>query len=136
MSGPYDDIIDMPHHVSTTQPRMTSENRAAQFSPFAALTGYDEAVKETSRLTDKRIELDENVIEKLDAKLNILAGKVADHPEVIITYFRADEKKDGGAYVTAAGRVEKINNYERTIVLISGEIIPIDDILEIDFSKL
>lgn len=110
--GPYDDIINLPHHTSTTRPRMPRENRAAMFSPFAALTGYEAAIKETARLTDERIELSENMIEDLDAKLAILAEKVEEHPKIAVTYFRSDAKKAGGAYVTTAGALKKIDEYE------------------------
>jgi hypothetical protein len=131
MTGPYDDIINMPHHVSATRPQMSATNRAAQFSPFAALTGYDAAIKETARLTDKRIELDEDSIADLDVKLRILQDRIADHPDVSVTYFRPDDKKEGGAYVAATGSVKKIDDYERAIVMVSGEKIAIEDILDI-----
>ena len=132
MSEPYDDIIDLPHHVSKKHPQMSSINRAAQFSPFAALTGYDSAIKETARLTDKRIVLDENAIADLDMKLNILADMSTEHPEVAVTYFKPDEKKKGGAYITVTGTLKKIDDYERAIVFVSGEKIAIEDILEIE----
>ena len=132
MTGPYDDIIHLPHHVSTTRPQMPRENRAAQFAPFAALTGHDAAVGETARLTDEKIELGESAIADLEMKLNLLADKVAAHPEVTITHFRTDAKKDGGAYITTTGAVKRIDDYEHAIVLVGGEIIKISDILEID----
>lgn len=132
MTETYDDIINFPHHVSNTRPQMSLINRAAQFAPFAALTGYDAAVKETARLTDRKIELGESAIADLDLKLGILAENIADHPEVAVTYFRSDEKKEGGAYVTSVGVVKKIDDYERAIVLMNGEKIKIDDILDIE----
>lgn len=132
MSGPYDDIINLPHHVSATRAHMSRETRAAQFSPFAALTGYDDAIAETARLTDERIELAEGRIADLDLKLSILADRMADHPQVAVTYFRPDKKKQGGAYVTATGAVKKIDDVERVLVLTSGEKIAIGDILEIE----
>lgn len=132
MTGPYDDIINLPHHVSATRPRMSSENRAAQFSPFAALIGYDEAIKETARFTDERIELDESTIAALDMKLRMLADMIAEHPEIAVTYFQEDEKKEGGEYVTAIGAVKKIDDYKRIIVLMNGEKIKLKDILDIE----
>lgn len=132
MTGPYDDIINLPRHVSKTRPQMSRQNRAAQFAPFAALTGYDAAVKETARLTDKKIELGESAIVDLDLKLGILADAASEHPEVIVTYFQPDEKKDGGAYVTAVGAVKKIDEFERVIVLLGGGEIRIEDVLDIE----
>jgi len=115
---------------------MSIMNRAAQFAPFAALTGYDAAVKETARLTDERIELDENALDDLAMKLSMLADMIADQPEVTITYFRKDEKKAGGAYVTAVSAVKKIDEYERVIVLMNGEKILIVDVLDIECDLL
>lgn len=132
MSGPYDDILDLPHHVSATRPRMSIANRAAQFSPFAALTGYEAAIKETARLTDERIELDESTIAALDVKLHMLKDMIADHPEVAVTYFRKDEKKDGGAYITVTDAVKKIDDFESVIILMNGEKIKFEDILNIE----
>ena len=132
----YDDIINLPHHVSGTRPQMSIMNRAAQFAAFAALTGYDAAVKETARLTDERIELDENALDDLAMKLSMLADMINDHPEIAITYFRPDEKKEGGAYVTAVGAVKKLDEYERVIVLMNGEKIPIVDVLDIECELL
>ena len=132
MSEPYDDIIGLPHHVSTKHPQMSIGNRAAQFSPFAALTGHDDAVKETARLTDERIELGESMIAELDIKLHILADAIADQPGVSVTYFRPDDKKTGGAYVTAAGALKKIDEYERALVFVDGRKIPIADVLDME----
>jgi len=115
---------------------MSIMNRAAQFAAFAALTGYDAAVKETARLTDERIELDENALDDLAMKLSMLADMINDHPEIAITYFRPDEKKEGGAYVTAVGAVKKLDEYERVIVLMNGEKIPIVDVLDIECELL
>ena len=131
MSGLYDDIINLPHHVSTTCPRMPIANRAAQFSPFAALTGYDAAIAETARLTDERKELSDDMLETLSMKLGMLEDAIADRPEVSVTYFQKDEKKAGGAYITATGAVKKIDDYEGVIVLVNGKKINIRDILDI-----
>lgn len=128
----YDDIIDLPHHVSATRPRMSMIDRAAQFSPFAALTGYDAAIKETGRLTDERIELSEERRAALDRKQQILLDNLADQPEVSVTYFVPDERKSGGAYVTVTGRVKKVDDYQRLLVLTDGTKIPLDEILDME----
>lgn len=132
MSGPYDDILDLPHHVSATRPQMSLENRAAQFSPFAALTGYDAAVRETARLTDARIELAGDGIDALNAKLRALAKKTDERPEITVTYFCPDDKKEGGAYVTATGALKKIDEAWGVVVLATGEEIAVADILDIE----
>ena len=132
MTGAYDDIINLPHHVSTTHPHMSAIDRAAQFSPFAALTGYDAAVKETARLTDDKIELDESMKEALSDQLQIIADRIKEYPEITITYFQPDEKKNGGAYVAVTGTVKKIDKYERVVVMTDGKAIPIDEIIRID----
>lgn len=132
MTGPYDDIINLPHHVSATRPQMPRENRAAQFSPFAALTGHNDAILETARLTDRKIELNEDSIATLNLKLRVLADKVNEHPEISVTHFQPDELKDGGAYVTTIGKVKKIDDYECAIILMSGESVPYADILDIE----
>lgn len=128
MSGKYDDILNLPHHVSASRPHMSAIDRAAQFAPFAALTGYDAAVRETARLTDARMELDEYEKEALNDKLRVLGENLESAPEVTITYFLPDGKKAGGAYVTASGAVKKIDGYERVVVLADGGRIPIDEI--------
>lgn len=132
MRKTYDDIIHMPRHISAKHPQMARIDRAAQFSPFAALTGYDSAIKETSRQTAKRAELDEYEKDALNDKLQFIADHLQERPEVTITYFQSDEKKDGGAYVTVIGAVKKIDGYERQVVMASGILIPIDDIFGIE----
>lgn len=109
MSGKYQDIIDLPHHVSKTRPPMPMSDRAAQFSPFAALTGYDEAIGETARLTDRQRELDENELETLNRQLQSVLDQPEASREVSVTYFRPDGKKAGGSYVTVTGRLKKID---------------------------
>lgn len=128
----YDDIIDLPHHVSATHPRMSLIDRAAQFSPFAALTGYDAAIKETGRLTDQRIELSEDARIVLDRKQQFLLDHISGHPVVSVTYFVPDERKTGGAYVTVTGNVKKLDDYQRLLVLTDGSKIPLDDILDME----
>ena len=132
MRNTYDDIIHLPHHVSTKHPHMALIDRAAQFSPFAALTGHDAAIKETARFTDEKVELDEYMKDILSDKLQIIAERLMDHPEIVITYFQPDEKKNGGAYVTATGTVKKIDEYDRIVVMTDKIEIPIDDIIGIE----
>jgi hypothetical protein len=132
MTGAYDDIIDLPHHVSATHPCMTAIDRAAQFSPFAALTGHDAAIKETARLTDDRIELDEYRKDALSDRLQIVADRIKEQPEIAIAYFQPDAKKNGGAYLTAVGCVKKIDRYERAVVMTDGTVISIEEIISID----
>lgn len=132
MTKTYDDIIHLPHHVSTTHPHMAIGDRAAQFSPFAALTGYDAAIKETARLTHERVELDEYMKAVLSDKLRIILDRIKEHPLISITHFQPDEKKNGGAYVTTTGMVKKIDEYERIVVMTGDTEIPIDEISSID----
>ncbi len=132
MTRTYDDIINLPHHVSTTRPHMTAIDRAAQFSPFAALTGYDAAIKETARLTDERVKLDEYMKDALSDRLQIIADRIKEYHEIAITYFQPDAKKNGGAYVTTISTAKKIDEYERVVVMTDGTAIPIDEIISID----
>lgn len=132
MTRIYDDMMHLPHHVSTTHPHMSAIDRAAQFSPFAALNGYDAAIKETARLTDERVELDEYMKDVLSDKLQIITDRLIEHPEIIITYFQPDEKKNGGAYVTATGTVKKIDTYDRIVVMTNRAEISIDEIIDIE----
>jgi len=128
----YDDIINLPHHRSTRHPHMPPADRAALFSPFAALTGHGEAIIETARLTDSKAELSEEVKTYLNARLSFLAENIKDNPEISVTYFLPDERKAGGAYVVKTGPVKKINEYEHTLVMHDGTAIPIKDIVAID----
>lgn len=129
---PYEDIINLPHHELTTRQRMPRINRAASFAPFAALTGYDDAVRETARLTSERIELDEGTKEVLNDKLRIALDKADEQPEISITYFLPDTRKSGGAYVTVKAVIKRIDEYERLVILTDKSTIPIDDIYEIE----
>ena len=128
----YDDIIDLPHHVSATRAHMSLHDRAAQFLPFAALTGYDDAIKETGRLTTERISLSESEIESLNERLHILSEEQDSHPEISVTYFVPDEKKAGGAYETVEGAVKRIDEYRRVLVLTDGHQIEMEDMIELD----
>ena len=139
MNRKYNEIMRLPHHVSKTRPQMPMSDRAAQFAPFAALTGYDAAIKETGRLTDERIELDVEALSALDMKYQLLMEALDEAPEVTITYFQPDERKAGGKYVSAVGAVKKIDDFERRITMRDGTRIPMDDVLSIDgemFSSL
>lgn len=132
MTDNYNDIINLPHHVSPTRPQMSMMDRAAQFSPFAALTGYDAAIKETGRLTDEKIELGEEELSILNMKFQLLVDSLDEEPEVNITYFKPDVRKAGGAYLTASGTVKKIDDFERIIFMENGTKIPMDDVLSIE----
>ena len=130
--GKYDDIIHLHHPVSTKHARMSRLDRAAQFSPFAALTGFDATIAETGRLTDEIIELDESRIEVLNARLQYLVSVISRQPGVRITYFREDERKAGGAYVTVSGQVKKVDTYGHTVVLTDGTVIPMEVVRDLE----
>ena len=128
----YDNIIMLPRHVSTRHSPMSNFDRAAQFSPFAALTGYDGVIAESARLTDAQIELDEGGKALLDEKLQILREHLAEKPAANFTVFRPDARKQGGSYETVSGHVKKIDPVARCLVLAEGDIISIDRIYGID----
>lgn len=127
----YHDIIHLPHHVSSVHQRMSVSDRAAQFSPFAALTGHEDAIKETARLTDEKIELDEDKKTVLNKKLQRILEKVAQHPVITVVYFLPDEKKTGGTYVRHTDHVKRIDEYEKTIIMGDGKKISMEQIYEI-----
>ena len=131
-SKEYADIIDLPHHVSKTRPKMSMHDRAAQFSPFAALTGYDAAIKETARWTDGKVDLDETSKVSLDEKLLFIMSRLAEKPVVVITYFKKDERKDGGTYEVTEGGIRKVDGYEGSVVMEDRSKIRIEDIIDID----
>lgn len=128
----YEDIMNLPHHVSTKRPQMPMLDRAAQFSPFAALTGYDDAIHETGRLTDEKIDLSEEEKEALDRKQQILLERLDERPALTVIYFVPDEKKSGGAYVTKSGKLKKIDEVERMMTLTDGTKISLDDVYDIE----
>ena len=130
-SGKYDDIINLPHHVSKKHPRMSLEARSAQFAPFAALTGYDEVIRETARLTNQRIEINEELKAILDEKILLIKSQIYTKPNINVTYFVPDSKKDGGEYVSVTGKVLKIDEYKQKIILENKIEIPISEIIEI-----
>jgi hypothetical protein len=129
--GKYDDIINLPHHVSEKHPRMSLEQRSAQFAPFAALTGHAEAINETARLTDKKIEIDDELKEIINIKLQKIKEKINLKPKVSITYFVPDKKKSGGEYVTITENVKKIDEYNHEIIMNDNRKISIKDIIDI-----
>ena len=124
-------MLALPHHVSRKHPPMSLHDRAAQFSPFAALTGYEDAIEETARLTEQRVELDEEAKSRLNHRLEQLL-LLPQHPEASVTYFQPDERKSGGAYVTRAGLLKKIDTYERSIRLEDGFLIPLDELFAVE----
>ena len=129
--GKYDDIINLPHHVSKKHPRMPMKNRAAQFAPFAALSGYGEAIREVTRITETKRELGESDREELDRKLACLQDHLAEDPEITVTYFLQDSQKEGGKYVDAFGRIRKIDLYHDLLVMEDGTKIRLEDILDL-----
>lgn len=127
----YDDIINLPHHVSKTRPRMPLIDRAAQFSSFAALSGHKEAIRETERITDEMLELSEDTRELLNKKLLELKNCINKYPEIEITYFVLDSKKAGGIYKKIKGKAKKYDGYNRNIILNDDTIIPFNCIYDI-----
>ena len=131
----YEDIINLPHPVSKNHPQMPLEDRAAQFAPFAALTGHDAAIKETARVTDERLELSEEAITQLNDQLNRIRDIIGTEQRVSITYFVPDGKKSGGAYVTCTGYVKRIEEYEHALVMMDHTVIPMEHISNIEWDE-
>ena len=131
MQGDYDDIINLPHHQSDRRPHMSLYDRAAQFAPFSALTGHDDAIKETARLTDKKLELDDYDQMLLNNKMNFILNRINDQPEITVTYFIPDSAKAGGMYLDFAGNIKKIDAVQRVICFADKTEISIDDIIDI-----
>jgi len=127
----YDDIINLPHHESKKHPRMSLEARSAQFAPFAALTGYDEVIKETARQADKRIEINEELKRILNKKLQLIKKEIHEKPKIMVTYFVPDPRKQGGKYITVTGNVIKIDEYKKKIILENNIEIQISEIIDI-----
>lgn len=130
--NPYEDMLELPHPVSKMHPQMPRRDRAAQFAPFAALTGYEEAVREAARITEEKMILDEDSKVQLDWKLRCLQEKVEEKPIITVTYFMKDERKKGGKYVTVTGVLKKIDSYTHQFVLENGEEIPVEDVVSLD----
>ena len=137
--NPYADILTLPHHKASNRPQMSMHDRSAQFSPFAALTGFDDVIAETGRRTDQKIELSESQMTLLNQKLNLIDDAVQDgyHPMVTVVYFVPDAKKDGGSYQEYTGKMRQLDPVERKLVFLAdnnrsaGKEISIEDVLEI-----
>lgn len=128
---PYEDIVNLPPHISKRHPQPSMMDRAARFAPFAAITGYEEMVLEEARVTEERIDLDEGALVLLNEKLNIIREFLDEEPEVTITYFEPDKKKSGGAYVSFTGIVKRIDEYEHRVIMTDGKSISIENIINI-----
>lgn len=128
----YDDIINLPHYVSAKRPQMSMKDRAAQFSPFAALVGYEDGITETNRQVEQFADLDENYLQELDEKLQYIQERVSDNPLIEISYFVPDEVKSGGAYKTVRGSVKKIDKDKRLICFVDSKSVDIDKIVDIN----
>lgn len=128
----YDDMINLPHPVSKTHPQMSRYDRAAQFSPFAALTGHEEAIRETARQTEAWVDLEEDRKQELNEKMQEIAEHLKEAPEVTLTYFKDDDKKAGGTYVTVTGRIKKLQKYEKQLVLEDGTVIAWEKVFGIE----
>lgn len=129
---PYEDIVNLPPHISKKHPQPTMLERAARFAPFAAITGYEEMVLEEARVTEERIELDEGTLAMLNEKLNIIHDSLDSEPVIQITYFEPDRKKSGGAYISVTGTVKRIDEYERLVIMSDGKKIRIDEIFGLE----
>ncbi len=131
MSGSYDDMLDLPHHTSPRHPRMSLRDRAAQFAPFSALTGYDDVIDETARLTDGRIELSEDARALLDVKQRLLQRRIGEQPTITVVYFVADQRKTGGAYRSFSGKLVRMDETAREMIFADGTRIKTSDVIEI-----
>ncbi len=131
----YDDILFREHHVSASRPHMSLRDRAAQFAPFAALKGHDQAIRETARLTSRKVELDEDRRMALDERFQYLQKHIQEHPQISVTYFVEDANKEGGSYEVIHGRLRKILLYEKEFLMEDGSVIPIPEIVEIQEIK-
>ena len=128
----YSDIINLPHHVSKRHPQMPMLSRAAQFAPFAALTGYDDALREEGRLTDEWRERGDEVNDELNRAVALLMERMEEQPRVEVTFFRPDKRKRGGVYSVWNGRVKRIDEHERRLLLTDGRVIPMDLVTRIE----
>ncbi len=131
MQEKYDDIINLPHHMSKKRPQMSLYDRAAQFAPFSALTGHDDAIKETARLTDRKIELDDYDKMLLDNKMTFILNHIYEQPEITVIYFIPDTNKEGGMYLDFTGNIKKFDSVQRKVCFTDKTEILIDDIIEI-----
>lgn len=131
-SSKYDAILHLPHHVSEKHPTIPMEERAAQFSPYAALTGFGAVIDETRRLTDPRRALSEEALARLNRQYQLLSEHLTERPEITVTYFQPDTRKDGGAYLTLTGRVKKVEAYEQRLVLEDGKAVAMENIMSME----
>lgn len=128
----YEDIIHLPHHVSPKRAPMSMHDRAAQFAPFAALTGHDAIIRETARVVDAPIELTESRREELNRQLQMLSDRIVENPQVTVTHYIPDERKPGGAYVITTGRVKKLDEFAHVLVMCDGSAIDVDTIAGVE----
>ena len=135
MNNEYDDIINLPHFEPQNHKRMSMLARASQFAPFAALNGHEEAIMETARLTDRKIELEEDAKKELDIKMTNILSHIKDHPYIEIIHFVADEKKEGGHYELTSGTAKKDDEYEKSIIMSNGRQIYLDSIVDVEIKK-
>ena len=126
----YNDIINLPHHVSKKHPQLSKASYAAQFSPFAALTGYEGIVSEAARFNNERVELGDKEKDILNAKLQIIGEHIKEHPELELTYFQKDKKKTGGAYLKKTAQIKRIDDLKRIMYFTDGTNLPMDDITD------
>ena len=129
----YADIIDLPHHVSRRHPQMSKMARAAQFAPFAALTGYDAVIHESARLTYTKMILEEDDNERLNRIMSMLMYTVEEHPSITVSFFKPDNRKAGGAYVSVSGQLKRIDDYEQAIIMVDGTMIPLAHVIDIQY---
>ena len=133
--GKYDDIINLGHPTSKKHPRMPIRDRAAQFAPFAALVGYDDAVEETARVTDDMIEQSDEMKAIIDQKLRYISERIGEMPTVLVTYFLPDEKKSGGEYKIFEGRLKRLDDYDAMMIFECGKKIPYDKIYSVEIKE-
>ncbi len=131
----YSGIINLPHHISKIRAPMSLRDRAAQFSPFAALSGHDEALQETARLTDAKTELDEYEKQRINEKIQIIMKRLPENKEIKISFFVSDGKKSGGVYITRKVKIKKIDTFNREIITTDGTVISVNDIYDIDIPE-
>lgn len=131
MTEDFSDIINLPHHQSRRHPQMSMKERAAQFAPFAALTGYGSAISEVARLTEEQVPLGDDDNDRLNRLVTHIADRISEQPSVTIVYFKPDSRKQGGSYETITGRLKRIDDYEQQLVMLDGTAIPFENIMDI-----
>ena len=129
---PYEDIVNLPPHISKKHPQPSMMDRAARFAPFAAITGYEEMVLEEARVTEEQIHLDEDAVALICEKINMIQEFIDEEPEIKITYFEPDKKKSGGAYITITGTPKRIDEYEQLLIMTDGKKIKFDSIYRLE----